>query len=295
MPGFPSSLAPLSRVFGLGPRRHPILRPDPVFIIGMHRSGTSALSGALEALGLSVGRTVMPPNAELGNPKGYYENLAVVNLHEQFCIELGPGWDWATPHPIRRKRFRGDLVKRYHEKILQTLVDEFGTGRPLIKDPRICKLMPLWRPLIKRYFPEASFILPIRLPLEVASSLCKRDNFPLDRGVTLWAVHVLEGERGCRGFRRLFTTYEKILLAPRETVSGLARELGLSPGDVAAAVEKQIDPSLRHHAEIPWPDGLPHRDLIAAIYEALVGGNRGMKSKLNRLRRQFYRRMKFND
>jgi hypothetical protein len=51
------------------------LRPDPVFIVGMHRSGTSALSGALEKLGLSVGKTVMPPHAQ--NPKGYFENLAL--------------------------------------------------------------------------------------------------------------------------------------------------------------------------------------------------------------------------
>ena len=45
----------------------------------MHRSGTSALSGVLEPLGLTVGKTVMPPNA--GNPKGYYENNALMELH----------------------------------------------------------------------------------------------------------------------------------------------------------------------------------------------------------------------
>jgi hypothetical protein len=295
MPGFFSPLAPLTRVLGLGPRRHPVLRPDPVFIIGMHRSGTSALGGALEALGLSVGKTVMPPSAEFGNPKGFYENLAVVNLHDQFCRELGPGWDWATPLPIRRKRFRSELTERYREKILVTLVEEFGSERPLIKDPRICKLLPLWRPLIKRYFPEAMFLLPIRLPLEVAASLHKRDNFTMAHGVILWAIHVLEGERGCRGFRRFFTTYEKVLLEPRQTVAELAHELGLPAAGVAAAVEKQIDPSLRHHAEIPWPENVPHRELIAAIYQALVGEGPRMKAELNPLRREYYRKMRFRD
>ena len=68
------------------------MRPDPVFIIGMHRSGTSALGGVLESLGLTVGKTVMPPNAAEGNPKGFSENLALMQFHDRFLESVKSIW-----------------------------------------------------------------------------------------------------------------------------------------------------------------------------------------------------------
>ena len=257
----------------------------------MHRSGTSALGGALQALGLSVGKTVMPPSQEMGNPRGYYENLALVNVHDQFLSQIRRLW--LNPRPIRPHRFLGSIPRRCRQELLQTLIQEFGSSRPLIKDPRLCELLPIWRPLIKKYFPQAAFILPIRAPMEVASSLRKRDNISLHHGLSLWTLHVLESERGSRGFRRFFTTYEKLLLSPLDTVAGLARDLGLPTEGVAAAVENQIDPSLRHHAEIPWPEDEPHRDLVLSVYQTVIGNGPDFEAKMDRLRRQYFRARKF--
>ncbi|HEX3718534.1 MAG TPA: sulfotransferase [Verrucomicrobiae bacterium] len=272
-----------------GPTPRPELRPDPVFIIGMHRSGTSAVSGALEKLGLSVGKTVMPPHAE--NPKGYFENLALTLVHDHFLNDCK--YAWLDARPVRAKYFRGRRARRYQKQLLETVIQEFGSARPLVKDPRLCAILPLWRPLIKRHFPQASFVLPIRSPLEVASSLRQRDNMTLSHGLALWAVHVLEGERATRGLTRAFTTYEELLQTPYETMEKLARQLHLPTENIAAALDQRIDPKLRHHAEIPWPETEPDREIITAVHQTLSTHGPGMELALDRLRRQYYLQKQF--
>jgi hypothetical protein len=279
----------IEQIFNAKPRMpHPNLRPDPVFIIGMHRSGTSALGGALEPLGLTVGKTAMPPNAEEGNPKGYYENFAIMELHDKFLQSFKSIW-W-DPQPVRSKRFSGSAARHFREELIPLLVAEFGQARPLIKDPRMCRLMPLWLPVIEEYFPLAQFILPIRHPVEVAHSIRKRDGLALDVCLKLWVVHVLEGEKNTRKLNRLFTTYDQLMQFPVETVGNLAKSLGL-PADAIAAVSNQIDPSLRHHTKLAWPAGEPNEDLTLSIHQTLVSEEPGKEEKLDELRHEYYSRM----
>jgi hypothetical protein len=269
------------------PRPPSVLRPDPVFILGMHRSGTSALGGALAPLGLTVGKTVMAPKEE--NPKGFYENNALTELHEKFLAAIGSNWQ--DFEPVGQEHFEGEVARRFQQKLLRLLIDEFGANRPLIKDPRMCRLMPLWIPLIQEHFPQARFILPIRHPVEVAYSLRQRGHVTLDQGLKLWVVHVLEGERTTRGFPRLFTTYDQLMRSPVETVLRLAKDLGLSTNVDAAAVSRQIDSTLRHHAEPAWPSGEAWQELTLSIHQALACGEAPQEEKLERLRREYYGQM----
>jgi hypothetical protein len=253
----------------------------------MHRSGTSALGGALSLLGLTPGKTVMIPQKE--NPKGFYENIPLTELHDKFLASFGSNWQ--DPDPVGQELFQGDLARRFQKKLLRLLTKEFGANRPLIKDPRLCRLMPLWFPLIHEHFPRAAFILPIRHPVEVAHSLHQDRKLALDQGLKLWAVHVLEGERSTRGFARLFTTYDQLMQSPVETVLRLANGLGLSAEAVPAAVSKQIDLKLRRHKELSWPDGAPFEQWILSIHRALVSGEADMEAKLDKLRQEYYGHM----
>jgi hypothetical protein len=255
----------------------------------MHRSGTSALGAALEPLGLTVGKTIMPPSSEQGNPRGYYENLAITELHDKFLASIKSIW-W-DPKPLRNGRFSGMAARRFRDQLVRLLVDEFGQERPLIKDPRMCRVMPMWLPLIEEYFSEVRFILPIRHPVEVAHSLRKRDRLKLDVCLKLWTVSVLESERTTRGFKRVFTTYDQLLKSPGETVEHLAKTLGLTSDSVASAASGQIDPGLRHHSHLNWPAGEPYKDLTLSVHRTLVSDEPGKEERLDYLRKEYYRLM----
>jgi hypothetical protein len=264
----------------------PPLRRDPVFIVGVHRSGTSALSGALSSLGLSVGKSVMPPGPD--NPKGYYENRAIAKFHDEFLTDIGDCWHSARP--VDPKHFHGERAKKFQKELIDLLRAEFGkTERPLIKDPRLCQLLPLWIPVIHRHFSRATFLLPMRHPLEVGLSLKKRDRFTLEHGLAIWCTGSLEAERATRGFRRFFTTYEDLLKDPLNTVGKLAQQLKLPANDVAASVPRLVDPALRHHENAVWPEGEKHKEFSLLIYKTMLAQRWTMKHRLNSLRDHYYK------
>ena len=62
-----------------------------LLILGMHRSGTSAVTGALALRGVYLGQDLMPPGPD--NPRGFWEHAGVVAIHERLLEALDRRWD----------------------------------------------------------------------------------------------------------------------------------------------------------------------------------------------------------
>src|SRR5579862_2834876 len=68
-----------------------------IVVLGMHRSGTSALAGMLHGLGVALGPRLMAATAD--NPRGYWEHIDVVAVHHQLLAALGGAWNDFRPLP----------------------------------------------------------------------------------------------------------------------------------------------------------------------------------------------------
>ncbi len=121
----------------------------------------------------------------------------------------------------------------------------------VVKDPRMCRLMPIWREVLQRVGAQPRFAIAIRNPLEVARSLERRDGFPLAHGCLLWLGHMLEAERATRGETRVFVSYEELLDKPDQAAGRVAAQLGFAApamsGNGAQDIAAFIEPALRHH------------------------------------------------
>src|SRR5689334_11506011 len=62
-----------------------------IIVLGMHRSGTSALAGTLHHLGVELGEHLM--SASPDNQRGYWEHRDIVAVNHQLMAELGAAWD----------------------------------------------------------------------------------------------------------------------------------------------------------------------------------------------------------
>src|SRR5580698_6176593 len=86
-----------------------------VCVLGMHRSGTSALTRLINLLGVYVGEDLIP--GSIDNPKGFWEDRAIVAVHEELLDALGSAFDDVLPLPAgweqspKVKPFRNELVK----------------------------------------------------------------------------------------------------------------------------------------------------------------------------------------
>lgn len=221
--------------------------PRAVIVLGMHRAGTSALAGALDALGLPLGRRLVP--AEADNPAGYFENADAVQAQERLLLALGRGWDDLRPLPEGWLDSEPALAA---EAELAAWIQADFAGQALwaFKDPRTCRLLPLWRRLLARLGIEPVFVLSLRSPDEVARSLQARDGLPAWYARLLWAQHLVLAERDSRGATRAAVAFTDLLDAPVPTLESLAARLGLAWPDAPAASERlraHLDPGQRHH------------------------------------------------
>ncbi|MDE4099387.1 sulfotransferase family protein [Phaeobacter gallaeciensis] len=221
-----------------------------VVILGMHRSGTSALAGMLARLGCDLPEAIMPPNEF--NPKGFYESLKAYNLNDAILASGGSSWDdWQAFNP---GWYDSPRLEEFLERGAEALQEEYGKSRLFVlKDPRICRLMPFWTRLFAEQKLQPVYVLTHRNPIEVAHSLETREGWPQAVGLLLWLRHVLEAEAGSRGARRCFTSYDRLL----DNWGGVAQTISARTkisfprftGRVGAEIGEFLSSNLRHSVE----------------------------------------------
>ncbi|MGH9429821.1 MAG: sulfotransferase, partial [Terriglobia bacterium] len=190
-----------------------------IVILGMHRSGTSPLTRIINLMGAYVGMegTLMEPYP--GNPKGFWERTDVLALHQEVLKTLDADW-------YRVANFDLDKLTENHratfERKAREIIRKLDAHRPwVMKDPRMCLLLPLWQPLL-----EAPICVHIyRSPLEVAQSLRTRNGFSIHFGAALWEKHNLAALTNSRKLPRLFVSHQRLLGEPIETVRVLYEQL----------------------------------------------------------------------
>jgi hypothetical protein len=227
----PASAGPAERLAGT----------TALVVLGMHRSGTSALTGMLNHLGVALGERLMPATQD--NPRGYWEHADVVKVHERRLM-AALGWAWSDIRSLPSGFERGEPAQTAWAELTAILDRDFaGTALWGVKDPRLCRLMPLWSALLTAEDVTPRFVLALRHPLDVAASLATRDRIGVARGLLLWLGHLLDAERATRGATRVIIQYED-LIGPggwRRIADEIADTLGFSWPQAGAAAEAAID------------------------------------------------------
>ncbi len=227
-------------------------RRQAIIVLGMHRSGTSALAGTLGLLGMRLPSRLMPPTID--NPKGYFESVQIYEIHERLLAAAGTNWFGIESLPA--DWFHSAEASAFVDELVAAVRQDYGDAATfVVKDPRMCRLMPLWRQVLDKVSAQARFAIPLRNPLEVARSLEKRDGLPLAHGCLLWLCHVLDAERETRGSRRVFFHYHDLLSDPARMAARIASQLteetlALNERD-ERDISSLIDPELRHHVAEP--------------------------------------------
>ena len=268
-----------------------------ILVLGMHRSGTSAVTRVLSLLGATLPERLMP-KAE-GNPVGYFEPMEIVSIHERLLASADTEWsDWgAFPQDWYRSGSRDAFLAELTEAVIRNYGDD---GLFLVKDPRLLRFVPLWRDLLTGLRVRPAAVLPFRNPIEVALSLKRRDGFPQEHGFLLWLRHVLDAEFHSRDLVRAFVSYDRLLDQKRMATYGLIESLPFDwPRKTSAAfdeIAKFLDGKLRRNTasrdDLSLLAGIPEpvRATFRA-YEALERDpyNRAAMSALDAVRAEFDR------
>ncbi|HTT88614.1 MAG TPA: sulfotransferase [Acidimicrobiales bacterium] len=226
-----------------------------VVILGMHRSGTSAVAGFLAKAGFFAGEEADLLAAAEDNPRGFFERVDVNDLNDNLLARVDGAWD----RPPARELIRDHAAEWQAEaEAMLARLGSQAAGRPLVlKDPRISLLLPAWLPA----FDQGRFAIVVvdRSPLDVALSMRKRDGRPLYVALAIWQLYCTELLEGLAGRRVLLVRYEDFVKDPGHSGPRLLRQLAeVLPDDVvertgaaSKGVEAEaagfVSPEMRHH------------------------------------------------
>jgi hypothetical protein len=282
------SLAEVSKLAS-SPKRQAIL------VLGMHRSGTSAIGGVISALGVAGPKTLMDPNRY--NLRGHFESAPLTAAHDELLASAGSRWDdWRQFNP---QWIRSEAAAPHRQKIKALLIEEFGDELLIfIKDPRICRFVPFTLSILAELNVSPMAILPVRNPLEVACSLKRRDKFAPSTSILLWLRHVLDAEFHSRHMPRYFLPYESFLTNWRYYVDKAAEKTGVIWPDRSDRSSVKVDEFLTldmRHERVSLDEIKDHPEtspLVRETYYILTnimasGENKVLLDQLDLVRTKF--------
>ena len=247
-------------------------RRTGVLVVGTHRSGTSAMTRMLSHLGCALPATLLPGSP--GNPTGHWESEPVTQLNDRLLAAFDLAWfDWAS---LPADWPAGAVWHAFAPCARATLGAEFGEA-PLfvLKDPRLCRLLPGWRAVLADAGVAARVVVPVRHPTEVARSLEVRSGIDRSAGYLLWLRDSLEAERQTRDMPRVFLGYDDLLADWRRAAADAAQALDVrwptDPESVADDIDAFIAPARCHHdADAQPPSADPAGfGWVDRVYDAL--------------------------
>lgn len=211
-----------------------------VFVLGMHRSGTSATTRAINLLGVPLAEEAELTPASPNNPTGFWEVARLTEFNNSLLYELGgsslgpPSLEdgWASrPELERRRRRARSLFAKAHT-----------TDAWAWKDPRNCVLLPFWREALDA---RPVLVLVHRDPAEIARSLERRQGLSAAMALAAWERYLRMALAAARELPVYVTRYPDLVEAPdrwaREVGSFLGEHgLASDPGQGAERVAEFI-------------------------------------------------------
>jgi len=183
-------------------------------VLGMARSGTSAVARGLSALGIEFGDKLAPADS-LWNPKGFWEDTDIVykvNRSVMFAIDYTwktVDWSAAFAEP------NGNLMrlKKYAVNLLQQrLATTHYYG---FKDPRIAKILPFWQNVFKSLPVQDHYVIVLRNPLSSAYSYQRVTGCDIETGLLLWLImHLVPAIQDSQGKNCIMVSFDAMMQDP---------------------------------------------------------------------------------
>lgn len=243
-------------------------------VLGMHRSGTSAVARVLNLMGFYFGGEEVGTGRSSENEKGFWERRDVRALNDAILLDAGCDWDCLSALDL--DALPGHKRAEY-AALAADIVMRLDAHRPwFVKEPRLCALFPIWRDVLE--MPVCVHVC--RNPLEVADSLHVRNGMPLDVGLALWEAYNVRALAASANVRRVFVSYQQLLHSPMETVRSMKTALDRL-GDYGLRTPSEtelqhfLDASLHRRRRTAEEFEAVATAPQAALYDALCKATRG--------------------
>jgi SAM-dependent methyltransferase len=241
-----------------------------VVVLGMHRSGTSLLTNLLKVLGVDLGTDLLPGDG--ANEMGYWENESIYRTQDALMNHIAKDWGQSgAVYPFAIEWERLPQYQTFQRQLVSIVRAEMAAAKGIwgFKDPRTCRLLPLWKPIFAELDLDPLYVLAVRDPADVAESMLKRSALDPLHTELVWLLHNLDALRDAGEELRIVVDYDRWFTAPCEQALAVATALDLAwPADDSGLV-RQLTQTIRsdlRHSKARRTCSLP---FVNKIYETL--------------------------
>ena len=214
-----------------------------IMILGMHRSGTSTISGVLHMNQIIMGTYQnFWPRPLSQNPKGFYENYDFRKINDQLLNTSGYNVEsYSEKIP---KISRTDKLSNKMKVLIEKSNSSYANWG--WKDPRTCLTAMHWANSVEKLGlgKELKIIFMARKASSVSRSLKKRNNLSIDQGLKIWESYTKRALKFLKqtNYPRYYCSFEDLLKEPVQVCNSLFNFIGKDWD--SKIVEKFIDPSI---------------------------------------------------
>ncbi len=244
-----------------------------IFVLGMGRSGTSAITRVLSLCGAHLPEPLL--GASESNPMGHWEPIEAININNAFLSRRGASWYDPTLRLQSEIAFSEQEKEAFIEEI-RAFIERCHIGSLLvIKEPRIAALAEFWFEASRRASIIAKVVIPIRHPDQVAASLAARDGVSAELSNVLWLKYNFLAERSSRRLPRVFVEYPNLLGDWRKEIARISKLLAVDLSDADdVAINRFLDPDLHRQKSCAKPNDMLGETLTLDTYMALSAAAR---------------------
>lgn len=221
-----------------------------VTILGVGRSGTSAIARAMEAVGVDLGDNLRPGSGK--NPTGFFEDQDILKISRRLKRVLN----------VRSEHVRLLEDEEYDLPVLKKLEDDFVDliqrrfrDKPVwgYKYARTSRFLPFFERVFDRAGVEKRYVFALRNPISVARSRLRLEpqRGTQEKSDLEWLTNVVPYFRRARGTTCVFVDYDNVMADPALELTRMARGLGLPEDErlqkqIAIYRDEYLKPGIRH-------------------------------------------------
>jgi hypothetical protein len=219
-----------------------------VCILGMHRSGTSAVTRMANLIGIHLGSAnSLRIESVPDNTKGHWEHKEIALINETILQRFGGNWH--EPPLLPNEWEKSSLLDDLRNDARQLIEEQFKSSALWgWKDPRTCLTLPFWQ----QFVGNVHYVLCLRNPVDVASSLQQRDGLAAEKSFQLWFTYVCSALKHIDGKPRITIFFADTIRDPVKEIKRIAELVHQPeskwPPDALTNVEAFIESKLRHHS-----------------------------------------------
>jgi len=230
-----------------------------VVIVGVGRSGTSAITRGVQALGVELGNHLRPGGGK--NPTGFFEDERLLAINKRLKRLLRIRGD--SVRLIDSQEWNSAAVRALQQEAIETIRRGFAQYTLWgYKYARTLRLLPFWRPVFEALRLDVRYVVALRNPISVARSRRRLDprRGSQEQSDLEWLVNVVPYFRSLRERPFVVVDYDLVVAQPARQLERIATVLSLP-------VTAQTEAAIREYSEQFLRPGMRHtvfsdRDLL---------------------------------